>query len=502
MIPGNSARRFGWIARPAATFAVRSLGSRQRRALDAAALAFALVAWFAGGIRAEAVKSTPAEQKSVSITIYNQDLGLVKDVRGVTLPTGVADLMFEGVAARIDPTSVHIRSLSRPEDLSVLEQNFEYDLISPAKLMEKYVGQTVELVVVREDHEIWSKARLIGIENGYVYEMDGKIAVNPPGRVVLPELPQGLFSKPTLVWMLDSSAKEHEIEASYLTAGIGWKADYVLVLSQDDRQVDVAGWVTIDNRSGATYTDASVKLVAGDVHRAPSKQDVVLLGEALHARGGRAAPPQFEEEAFFEYHLYTLQRKTTIRDNQTKQISLLEAPDVSIEKTYVFQPRSGYWFAPMPTPEKDTKIGVFLNLENSKSKGMGMPLPKGVVRVYKKDADASLQFVGEDAIDHTPEDEKVRVKMGEAFDIVGEKVQTDYNRIATGEVYESSYRVTLRNHKKEAVVVQVVEMVPGDWEVTKSSHEFEKEAANRIRFDLPVAAKGEIELTYTVRITY
>jgi hypothetical protein len=467
-----------------------------------AGLVIALAVSLAGGAFAEAIKSTTAEQKSVSVTIYNQDLGLVKDVREITLPTGVVDLMFEGVAARIDPTSVAIRSLSRPGDLSVLEQNFEYDLISPAKLMEKYVGQTVELVVVREDHEIWSKARLIGIENGYVYEMDGKIAVNPPGRVVLPELPQGLFSRPTLVWMLDSGAREHTIEASYLTSGMGWKADYVLVLSKDDRQVDVSGWVTIDNRSGATYRDASVKLVAGDVHRAPTKREMMTAADELRLRTGRAAPPQFEEEAFFEYHLYTLQRKSTIKDNQTKQISLLEAPNVSIEKTYVFQPRSSYWFAPMPGPDKETKVGVFLNLENSKEKGMGMPLPKGVVRVYKKDADESLQFLGEDAIDHTPEDERIRVKVGDAFDIVGERVQTDYSVLSSGELYESSYKITLRNHKEEDVTIQVVETVPGDWKVTESSHEFEKEAANRIRFDLPVAKKGAVELTYTVRIRY
>ena len=460
-----------------------------------------IVLLFCGGAGAETLKTTPAEQKSISVTIYTENLGLVKDVREVDLPTGVLDLMFEGVAARIDPTSVHIRSLSRPDDLAVLEQNFEYDLISPAKLMEKYVGQTIELVVVRDEEEIWNRARLIGIEKGYVYEMDGKIAVNPPGRVVLPELPQGLFSRPTLVWMLENDARGHTIEASYLTEGIGWKANYVLVLSQDDRKVDVAGWVTIDNRSGATYTDAAVKLVAGDVHRVLPPQPMLRVADELYVRGGGRAP-QFEEEAFFEYHLYTLQRKSTIKDNQTKQVSLLEAPDVSVKKSYVFQPTQGYWFNPMPGVDKKTKVGVFLNLENSKKNGMGMPLPKGVIRIYKKDADRSLQFVGEDAIDHTPEDEKIRVRVGNAFDIVGERVQTNYSVISSGEVYESSYKITLRNHKEEAVVVQVVEVIPGDWEITSSSHDFEKEAANRIRFDVAVEKKGQAEITYTVRVRH
>jgi hypothetical protein len=449
----------------------------------------------------EAQKSTPAEQKTISVTIYNDDLGLVKDVRDVELPLGILDLRFEGVAARIDPTSVHIRSLNRPGDLAVLEQNFEYDLISPAKLMEKYLGQTVELVSKKDEEEIWNKAKLIGIEGGYVYEMDGKIAVNPPGRVVLPELPQGLISKPTLVWMLENNAKGHTIEASYLTGGIGWKSDYVVVLSQDDKKVDVSGWVTIDNRSGATYENASVKLVAGDVHRAPKEASIMMRADEMGMFPQRAAPA-FVEQAFFEYHLYTLQRKSTIKDNQTKQIGLLEAQDVSVEKSYVYQPVASYWFSSMPESDKTTKIGVFLGIENSKKNGMGMPLPKGVVRIYKKDADQSLQFVGEDAIDHTPADEKVRVKVGDAFDIVGERVQTDYRVLASGHLYESSYKVMLRNHKDEPVVIQVVEAIPGDWTITKTSHDYTKESSNRVRFDVPVDKKGSAELTYTVQIKY
>jgi len=309
-----------------------------------------------------------------------------------------------------------------------------------------------------------------------------------------------LISKPTLVWMFENNAKRHTVEASYLTGGISWKSDYVVVLSKDDKKVDVSGWVTIDNRSGATYDDASVKLVAGDVHRATRRMPKMMrmdeLGEA------RASAPQFEEEAFFEYHLYTLQRKSTIKENQTKQISLLEAPDVSVEKSYVYQPVMDYWFSSMPESDKTTKIGVFLGIENSKKNGMGMPLPKGVVRIYKKDADDALQFVGEDAIDHTPEDEKIRVKVGDAFDIVGERVQSDYRVLASGHLYESSYKITLRNHKDESIVVQAIESIPGDWAITKSSHDYVKESSTRVRFDIPVEKKGSADLTYTVQIKY
>jgi hypothetical protein len=445
-------------------------------------------------------KSTPAEQKSLHVTIYNQNFGLVKDVRELSLPTGINDLWFEGVAAKIDPTSVSIRSLTAPDRLMVLEQNFEYDLISPKKLMEKYLGQTVELIRTIEDRDETVQAKLIGTQNGYVYEVDGKIAISPPGRVVLPSLPEGLISKPSLVWLLDSGRKNHTVEASYLTSGLTWKADYVTVLSQDDQKVDLSGWVTIDNKSGTTYDDATLKLVAGDVHRIQPERprEKVMLAET--AAGARA--PSFEEEAFFEYHLYTLNRKATLKDNQTKQIGLLEAGDIGVEKSFVYASHGRYYISRMGGPDRGTKVGVYISFDNSKENNMGMPLPKGVVRMYKKDKDGALQFVGEDRIDHTPEDETIRLKMGNAFDIVAERVQTDYKVLSSGHLYESSYKVTIRNHKEEDVVVQVVERLHGDWEVVSKSHDFAKESSNRIRFDVPVERKASAELTYTVRVRY
>jgi hypothetical protein len=464
----------------------------------AAVLAAAVTPSFANAD--DQLKSTPAEQKSLHITVYNQNFGLVKDVRELSLPTGVHSLWFEGVAAQIDPTSVSIRSLSSPSRLSVLEQNFEYDLISPRKLMEKYVGHTVELVRTIDDEDVTVEARLIGTEGGYVYEIDGKIAVNPPGRVVLPSLPKGLISKPSLVWLLENRQKNHTVEASYLTNGINWKADYVAVLSKDDKKLDLSGWVTIDNKSGATYHDATLKLVAGDVNRVQPERPSEIVFMAESARGGRQQA--FEEEAFFEYHLYTLTRKSTVRNNQTKQIGLLEAGDIGVEKSFVYAPRGRYFTSRMGGPDSNTKVGVYVSFDNSKANNMGMPMPKGVVRMYKKDKDGALQFVGEDRIDHTPEDETIRLRMGNAFDIVAERVQTDYKVLSSGHLYESSYKVTIRNHKDEDVVVQVVERLYGDWEVVAKSHAFEKESSNRIRFDIPIELKSSTELTYTVRIKY
>jgi hypothetical protein len=449
----------------------------------------------------EPARSTKAEQTSLHITIYNQNFGLVKDVRELSLPVGTHDVWFEGVAAHIDPTSVSIRSLTAPDDLSVLEQNFEYDLISPKKLMQKYLGQTVELVRTVEDRDERVQAKLIGTEGGYVYEIDGKIAINPPGRVVLPSLPKGLISKPSLVWLLDNGRKKHTVEASYLTDGINWKADYVAILENDDTKVDLSGWVTIDNKSGATYDDATLKLVAGDVHRVqPERPREIALATTMEvSRGGR---PSFEEEAFFEYHLYTLQRKATVKDNQTKQIGLLEASDIGVQKSFVYSAQGRYFISRMGGPDTHTKVGVYVSFDNSEENNLGIPLPKGVVRMYKKDKDGALQFVGEDRIDHTPEDETIRLRMGNAFDIVAERVQTDYKVLASGHLYESSYKVTIRNHKEEDVTVQVVERLYGDWEVLNASHEYEKESSHRIRFDVPVAKKSSAELTFTVRVKY
>lgn len=472
-------------------------------------LGFAMMAWMLAGTGrpAEAAGSgkkqvsTPAEQKSVSITIYNDNLGLVKDVRTLSLSPGLTALTFEGVAARIDPTSVSISSVDHPDQLGILEQNFEYDLISPAKLMEKYLGQTVELITSFELKEKRVAAKLLGIHQGLVYEINGKIAIDPPGRVVLPELPEGLISKPSLVWLLDSGRADHTVEASYLTEGIGWKANYVAVLDEDDARMDLSGWVTIDNRSGAAYQNASLKLVAGDVNRVAPPQ-VKRMEEEAYLRRAMAAMPAFQEESFFEYHLYTLQRPATIKDNQTKQLSLLKASDIKAHKSFLYSPSTSYFFSSMPAPDKGKKVGVFIDVENKKQNHLGLPLPKGIVRVYKKDRSGDLQFVGEDWIDHTPEDEKIRVKLGEAFDVVADRVQTSFKVVKTGRLYESAFQISIRNHKPEDIVVSVVERLQGDWKIINKSHEFEKESSSRVRFDVPVPKKGAVDLTYTVQIRY
>jgi hypothetical protein len=433
----------------------------------------------------------------MSITIYNGNLGLVKDVREFQLPVGTSEVKFMDVASQIDPTTVHLKSLTDPTGVRILEQNYEYDLLNPQKLMDKYVGKTVKLMAA--DGNL-IEAVLLSNNGGPIYRINGQIHLGHPGRVILPELPEDLIPNPTLVWLLQSAnPRPQRMEVSYLTSGITWKADYVVVLNAADTGGDLSGWVTIDNKSGGTYADATLKLVAGDVHRARTKQELrAALDSAARAAASR---PQFQEESFFEYHLYSLQGRTTIKQHQTKQISLLDAPDIAIKKELRFYGASQYYRSQLGTPISNQKVGVFLEIENTEKHRLGIPLPKGIVRVYKAAGDQSLQFIGEDVIDHTPKDEKVKIKMGDAFDVVGERTQRDWKKIAWN-VYETEWDVELRNHKKEDTEVTIIEPVPGDWEVVKSSHPYDKVEAHTLQYRVKVPKGGTVTVNYRVRMRW
>ncbi len=440
---------------------------------------------------------TQEQQKELALTIYNGNLGLVKDVRELTLPAGTQEVKFMDVAAQIDPTSVHLKSLTDATGLRILEQNYEYDLLNPQKLLDKFVGKKVKLMTT--DGNLID-AVLLSNNNGPIYEINGQIHLGHPGRVILPDIPENLIPTPTLVWLLENrTGRPQRVEASYLTSGITWKADYVVVLNTKDDGGDLSGWVTIDNKSGATYTDAALKLVAGDVHRAAPRPEVRAMLESAGKAAG--APPQFQEESFFEYHLYSLDRRTTIKQNQTKQISLLDAADIPIKKELRFYGSSQYYRSQLGTPLSSQKVSVFLEIENKAQNHLGMPLPQGTVRVYKASSDGSLQFIGEDTIDHTPKDEKVKIKMGEAFDVVAERTQKDWKKIAQG-VYETEWEIQIRNHKKENVQVTVVEPVLGDWEVVKASLPYEKTDARTLQFKVDVPKDGKTTVNYRVRMRW
>lgn len=451
---------------------------------------------------AETLTSTLADQSQVSVTIYNSKLGLVKDVRTITLAEGENELRFMDVAAQIMPTTVHIKSLTDTASLQVLEQNYEYDLLSPNKLMEKYVGKEVRVLdkSAFTGKEELVTATLLSINDSPIYQVGTEIHIGLPGRVILPELPENLIAKPTLVWLLHSApAGPQTVEASYLTNAITWQADYVAVLNADDSQADLSGWVSIDNKSGTTYTNATLKLVAGDVHRV---QPEVMRERDMRAYAQAAAAPpapQFQQESFFEYHLYSLDRQTTVKDKQTKQMTLLSASAIPVTKRLIFAGNRSYFMSAYEAPLPKQKVSVVLEIENAKDNNLGLPLPKGTVRVYKADAGGSLQFIGEDQIDHTPKDETLKVKMGEAFDVVGERKQTEFKRIARS-VSEVGWEIALRNHKDEDVTVRVNEPISGDWEVLSASHPHEKVDAHTLRFEVPVPKDSEVKVTYRVRV--
>jgi hypothetical protein len=436
-------------------------------------------------------------QKDVMVTIYNGNFGLVKDVRETRLTAGTSEVQFQDVAALIDPTSVHLRSLTDATGLKILEQNYEYDLLSSQKIMEKYVGKRVRLY---QSDGTYHDAMLLST-NGPVFEINGQIHLGHGGRLVLPALPDNLVAKPTLLWLLrNQSPAAQKIEASYLTGGITWKADYVLVVNAADTRGDLTGWVTIDNRSGATYANAALKLVAGDVHRAPATPRAARAMElAAKASSGDDARRDFAAEGFFEYHLYTLDGRTTIKDNQTKQLSLMAAADVPVAKKLFYYGAQEYYRNAYGMPVSKQKVSVLLELTNTREHRLGVPLPKGKVRVYKADASGSSQLIGEDWIDHTPKDERVRIKLGEAFDVVGERVQKDWRKLS-GNVWEVEWEITLRNHKAQEQTVTVIEPVPGDWQVLHATHKHDKPEAHTLRFEVPVPKEGAARVTYRVRI--
>jgi hypothetical protein len=461
------------------------------------ALALLLVFVAAQTASAATLAVTREVQKDVMVTIYNGNLGLVKDVREVRLPVGLNETQFMDVAAQIDPTTVHLRSLTDPAGLKILEQNYEYDLLSSDKLLEKYVGKVVRLY---QGDGTFHEARLLSTA-GPVLEINGQIHLGYSGRLVLPSLPDNLVAKPTLVWLLrNQTAAAQRVEASYLTGGITWKADYVMVVNAADTRSDLTGWVTIDNKSGATYGNAALKLVAGDVNRArDGRREGRLMELAAKAATVQDARRDFASEGFFEYHLYTLDGRTTIKDRQTKQLALMSAADVPVVKHLMYYGAQEYYRTSYGTPMSNQKVAVLLELKNSKEHRLGVPLPRGKVRVYKADASGSQQFIGEDWIDHTPRDERVKIKLGEAFDVVGERTQKEWRKLGAG-LWEVEWEISLRNHKTQAQTVTVIEPVPGDWQVLHSTHAWEKPEAHTLRFSIAVPRESVAKLVYRVRI--
>ena len=429
----------------------------------------------------------------VAITVYNENMAVVKDTRDMNFSNGVGEIQFRDVAVQIDPTTVHFNA----QGVELLEQNYQYDLVSSTKILEKYIDQIIQVVTDSKQGTDLFSGTLLSFSAGD----DGDVVLQSKmGEIKIirrsairdlscPQLPEGLITRPTLVWRINSSkAGSRPAEVSYMTSGISWHAEYVAILATAETNFDLSAWVSIDNQSGATYKDAKVKLMAGEVHRAGKAVYTMMAeGDEMRAAGAR---PKFEDKAFADYHLYTLQRTSTLKDREVKQISLFEPASVTSTIVYTYD-----------GSRQGERVKKELTFKNSEKDGLGKPLPAGTFRVYQQDSDKAIEFIGEDQIKHTPTDEEVKVTVGYAFDLVGKRERTETKRI-TDRVFQEAYTITLRNHKKDKdATIRVEDHFPGDWEILEKSHKFEKIDASTARFTVDVPVDKEVVITYRVQYT-
>lgn len=454
---------------------------------------------------------------SNEITVYNQGFALVKELRVMDLRAGRQSVSIEDVAALIETNSVGIRSITDPDAFEVWEQNYQFDLISPLAILNKAVGGPVKFrrvlpngqIEVLSGTLISSPTSVVGDQqggatstyNGMVIRTDdGRIVLNPSGEVEVSTLPEGLISKPTLLWdLFAAKAGRQTVELSYLTKGTSWNADYVLTLDGLGT-ADLRGWVTMTNSSGATWKDAKLKLLAGDVQRVQQMARGGFGGAGRADAMMKSAEAGFAEESLFEYHLYTLQRPATIKNNEIKQLSLLEGKGVKVVKRLIvdsMQNMGQYYPSEGEIGVGNIKPQVRLEFVNSKANQLGMPLPMGNVKVYQRDASGSVQMLGEDRIEHTPKDEKISLVVGRSFDVVAERKRLNFTRNSPV-MFTETFEVELRNRKDTAESVVVLERHYGDWRVTSKNMVFEKLDSTTMQFVVDLKAGETKKVTYTV----
>ncbi len=442
---------------------------------------FVYLALFAGLVEAD----------ELAVTVYNSNLGVVSETRELEFVKGVDKLAFRDVPALIDANSVQFEVVGNTGKVAILEQNYAFDLVSPEQMYTKYIDQEIELV--DKEGRLYS-GTLLAFSGGAVtlQEKYGRVKIVTLANISevnFPLLPEGLITRPTLFWLYQADFKgKQNCRVGYQTSGMDWAAEYVGVLDKNEKVLDLSGWAAINNTSGKTYKDATLKLIAGDISRvsavAPPRLMKTMAVDMEMAGAG------FEEKAFFEYHLYTLPRKATLADKEIKQISLFEPAQTKVTKTYLYQPE-----------KNQEKVEVAINFKNSKETGLGMPLPEGRVRMFKADDDGSLILLGEDRINHTPKDEELNIKVGYAFDITAEETMVSQNRISS-KVEEQDYELEIRNHKKDSIKVKVEKRLYGFWEVVSANFSYKQKDASTLVFEIPVKADGTEVLKYKIRFTY
>jgi len=471
------------------------------------------------------------------ITIYNQDFGVVRESREFSLKKGENEVRVTDVTAHLEPESIIVRDMRNPDSLQVLEQNYESDPLSEGAMLKKMEGKTMsfQVIVPQTGEKKIIQGKILrsgyvpsGIRNyGNPYsaqptpsqpivEVDGKIMFGLPGMPLFDALDSNAFLKPTLLWkLLAKEAGTRDVEFAYLTGGMHWEADYNLVMPEKGDNVDLVGWVTLQNTSGMEFENAHINLMAGDVARAQTRGRLEVASMCAKAMAcDEVAAPPVTEKTFDEYHLYTLQRPTTLRDREVKQVEFARAANVPARRIYVydgFQQNPGEvwdYEAIRQNPGYGTnstpKIWSMLEFMNSEKSGLGLPLPMGKMKVYRKDDTGHQEFVGEDRIDHTPKDETVRLYLGNAFDLTGERKQLNYQVNTKARTADEEFQIKVRNHKKEAVEVRVVEHMYRwlQWDIVKNSHDFKKIDAKTMEFRVKVPADGETVINYQVHYSW
>jgi hypothetical protein len=443
----------------------------------------AVVCFLAGGA---------AQAADMAVTIYNSDLGVINETRQLEFKKGIGQLSFTDVPAQIDASSVRFELVNGGKNVTILEQNYAYDLVGPAQMYAKYIDKMIELV--DEKGNVY-RGTLLSYAEGAVIIRDesGRVKIVSLSKVVdvnFPVLPEGLITRPTLLWRYNSDVVgKVPCRVSYQTGGMNWTAEYVGVLNSAENQLGLSGWASITNNSGKTYQDAKLKLIAGSIHRA---------SRGLESRWAAKGAPQmmaadgmasFEEKAFFEYHMYTLPRDATVTNKEQKQISLFDPAKGEVRKEYIYFP-----------DQNPKNVSVVAKFKNSKETGLGMPLPAGRIRMFQADDDGTLILLGEDQIDHTPKDESLKVDIGTAFDIAAEQRTANITRISNT-VEEREFEVELRNRKADSIVVTVEKNLWGFWEVIDSSLPYKKKDAGTISFQIPVKEDETVTLKLKVRFT-
>lgn len=497
-------------------------------------------------VRVRADRSDATGPSGLALTLYNQEFAVVRQPIALDLQQGTNNIRYSETTAHLEPDSVMLRDPSGEHKLQILEQNYRNDPVTEARLLAAYEGKEIEFEVTRDGRTQIIKAKII--RSGYVphynafqrygnqyqyqqyamanpdagegspiVEVDGQIQFGLPGRPIFPSLTTDSLMKPTLDWLLHSdSAGKVNAELSYVTGGMTWFADYNAVAPENGNTLDITGWVTMDNQSGKTFDNAEIKLMAGEVNKIqPQNGAYPMAMKAVVGGNLEAAGPQVTEKAFDEYHLYTLPRPVTLHDRETKQVEFIRASNVKADRVYVydgaqFPQQYQYWGYEQIRQNREygtqmnTDVWVMQEIKNSKANNLGIPLPKGRVRFYRRDSDGALEFIGENEIKHTPKDELLRIFTGNAFDIVGERRQTNFQYDYNGHKVDESFEIKLRNHKKEAVDVRVVEhLYRGlNWEITQKSDDFLKTDSRTAEFRVHVPADGEKTVTYTAHYTW